>query len=226
MSPSLADRLRDLPRVTAVSPVRVAPVLVDGTNTQVAGVDPSSIDAVYDLEPVAGAAADLGTGRIAVESGTAGEKEIEIGDRVTMTFARTGEVEMIVAMIFDSEIVGTGSASWIVDLGSFEANVTDQYDRQVYVRFASSADAVASRTAIDTILDASPSGELQDQAEFKQSIISEINQLLNLIYGLLALAIVIALIGIANTLALSIHGSWRTSRSTASRADVARHESR
>ena len=209
MSPELADRVRELPSVSAVSAVRVAPVLVTGDNTQVAGVDSSSFDAVYDLEPVTGSAADLGTGGVAVESGTADDQGLEVGDPVTMTFARTGEVELIVAMIFDSEIAGTGSASWIVDLASYEANVTDQFDRQVYVRFASSAEAVASRAAIEDILDASPSGELQDQAEFKQSIISEINQLLNLIYGLLALAIVIALIGIANTLALSIHERTR-----------------
>ena len=209
LSPDLADKLRTIPQVTAVAPVRVAPVLVDGDNAHVAGVEASSFDAVYDLEPVTGHVTDLGAGRVAVESGTAAERGLELGDRVTMTFARTGEIGLTVAMIFDSEIVGTGSASWMIDLDSYEANVTDQYDRQVYVRFASSADAVASRAAIDSVLEAWPNGELQDQAEFKQSIIAEINQLLNLIYGLLALAVVIALIGIANTLALSVHERTR-----------------
>jgi putative ABC transport system permease protein len=209
LSPDLAAELRTLPRVAAISPVRVAPVLVDGRKTQVAGVDASSLEAVYDLEPVAGHVADLDAGRVAVESGTAADNGLDVGDHVTMTFARTGDVDMTVAMIFESEIAGTGSASWIVDLAAYEANVTDQYDRQVYVRFESTADAAASRAAIDAVLDDWPNGELQDQAEFKQSIISEINQLLNLIYGLLALAIVIALIGIANTLALSVHERTR-----------------
>jgi putative ABC transport system permease protein len=209
LSPDLADQLRSIPQVRAVSPVRVAPVLVDGNDTQAAGVDPATLDAVYDLEPVAGRVADLGPGRVAVESGTAEENGLVVGDDVTMTFARTGDTDLTVAMIFDSELDGTGNASWLIDLESFELNVTDQYDRQVYVRFASSADAVASKAAIETVMDQWPGGELQDQAEFKQSIISEINQLLNLIYGLLALAIVIALIGIANTLALSVHERTR-----------------
>jgi putative ABC transport system permease protein len=54
-----------------------------------------------------------------------------------------------------------------------------------------------------------PGGELQDQAEFKAGITDEINRMLNLIYGLLALAVIIALIGIANTLALSVHERTR-----------------
>jgi putative ABC transport system permease protein len=54
-----------------------------------------------------------------------------------------------------------------------------------------------------------PNGDLQDQAQFKETITSEINSLLNLIYGLLALAVIIALIGIANTLALSVHERTR-----------------
>ena len=209
LSPDLADELRTIPGVTTVAPVRVAPVLVDGDSTQVAGVDPSSLDAVYDLDPVYGRIADLGAGRVAVDSGTATDYRLEVGDHVTMTFARTGDVDLTVAMVFDTQFAGTGSTSWIVDLDSYEANVSDQYDRQVYVRFASSAEAVAARAAIDGVLDSWPNGELQDQAEFKQSIIAEINQLLNLIYGLLALAIIIALIGIANTLALSVHERTR-----------------
>jgi putative ABC transport system permease protein len=54
-----------------------------------------------------------------------------------------------------------------------------------------------------------PNAELQDQAEFKESITRQIDTMLNLIYGLLALAVVIALIGIANTLALSVHERTR-----------------
>ena len=50
---------------------------------------------------------------------------------------------------------------------------------------------------------------VQDQAEFEQSITEGIDTMLNLIYGLLALAVIIALVGIANTLALSVHERTR-----------------
>ena len=54
-----------------------------------------------------------------------------------------------------------------------------------------------------------PNATIEDQAEFKESVTSEIDMMLNLIYGLLALAVVISLIGIANTLALSVHERTR-----------------
>jgi putative ABC transport system permease protein len=70
-------------------------------------------------------------------------------------------------------------------------------------------DAATSRAAIERVLEQWPNAELQDQAAFKESITEEIDMMLNLIYGLLALAVIIALIGIANTLALSVHERTR-----------------
>ena len=69
--------------------------------------------------------------------------------------------------------------------------------------------AAESRAALDAALTEWPNAELQDQAQFKEAITGQIDQMLNLIYGLLALAVVIALIGIANTLALSVHERTR-----------------
>jgi len=51
--------------------------------------------------------------------------------------------------------------------------------------------------------------ELQNQAEFRQAQEAQINQIVNLVYALLGLAVIVALIGIANTLALSIHERTR-----------------
>ena len=59
------------------------------------------------------------------------------------------------------------------------------------------------------MLAAYPNATLQDQAQYKAQQAQQVNQLLNLVYGLLALAVLIALIGIANTLALSIYERTR-----------------
>ena len=69
--------------------------------------------------------------------------------------------------------------------------------------------ASAARPAIDRVLAAYPNTTLQDQAQYKAQQAQQVNQLLNLVYGLLALAVLIALIGIANTLALSIYERTR-----------------
>ena len=90
-------------------------------------------------------------------------------------------------------------------LDTFEAHVVDVYDRQVYVAMHDDVPAAESRTAIEAAVADWPNATIDDQAEFKETVTQEIDQILNLIYGLLALAVVIALIGIANTLALSVH---------------------
>jgi putative ABC transport system permease protein len=201
LTPALADQLRALPEVDRVAPTRLAPVTVDGASTEVQATDTATIDSLYDLQLDTGSIADVGPNDVAVETSTAAEHGWTIGSIVPMTFARTGEVPLTVVATYH----GVSDSAYTIGLDTFEANVTDQYDERVYVGTVDGADAGASRAALQTVVDAYPNAELEDQTQFAQNITDQIDQILNLIYGLLLLAIVIALIGIANTLALSIH---------------------
>ena len=208
-SPELATELAALSEVEIVSPIRVSAVAVGDTTTQLAGLDTAVFDRLYDVEVVSGSLDSVTPGMVAVASDKAADLQLAIGDTIGVTFARTGTVDLTVAAIFDEEIAGVGGTPWITDLATYESNVTDQYDRQLFVTTGDSIDAATSRAAIDQVLASWPNGELQDQAQFKEAITSEIGSMLNLIYGLLALAVIIALIGIANTLALSVHERTR-----------------
>ena len=68
------------------------------------------------------------------------------------------------------------------------------------------------RSAIDAAASSYPTASVMDRTEYKAQQISQIDQLLNLVFGLLGLALVIALMGIANTLVLSIHERTREYR--------------
>ena len=141
----------------------------------------------------------MAAGGLAVENDTAVEHGLAVGDVVSVGFAG-GPVDLTVGAIFDDSLPN----AWIVDMSTFEAHVTDQYDMKVYVSSADGVSAEASTAAIEAVLADQPNAELEDRAAFKEDVTSEIDSMLNLIYGLLALAVVIALIGIANTLALSV----------------------
>ena len=123
-------------------------------------------------------------------------------------FADGETVPLTVQAVFDGTTIG-GEATWIVGLDTFEQHVADQFDRRVFVSVDPDLPAAESRAALEAALAEWPNAELQDQAQFKEAIAGQIDQMLNLIYGLLALAVVIALIGIANTLALSVHERTR-----------------
>ena len=205
----LASEIRALPEVAAVSPRRTTTVSIAGRSTSVSAVETSVFDRLYDVKPVEGRLSDLAAGDIAVESTTAVAQGLRVGDRVTVTFGRTGDVLLTVRVIFDQALEGMTGNDWIVDVRTFEANVTRQYDQQLYVAVRDGVDAATARRAIDATIADWPGADVQDQAEYKQAITDEIDKVLNLVYVLLALAIVIAVLGIANTLALSVHERTR-----------------
>ena len=207
-SPTLEAELAALPEVATVVPFRSIPVVTDDGSTELDAFDTAHVDEVIDLELTQGSFADVHGSGIAVSADYADEHALVLGDTVSLTFAATGPAELTVQAIYDRTF-GNGQSPFFVGLDTFEANVTDQYDRQIYVKTADGVDAETSSAALTTALEDWPNAELQDHAAFKESVTEEIGTILNLIYGLLGLAVVIALIGIANTLALSVHERTR-----------------
>ena len=118
-----------------------------------------------------------------------------------MRFAETGVQELTVAAIYDD---GDLAGSYLAGTALLEANVADQFDSMVFVRFADGVDTAAATAAVTEVASQNPLADVQDRDAFEASMGEQIDMLLNLIYALLALAVIIALLGIANTLALSI----------------------
>ena len=87
---------------------------------------------------------------------------------------------------------------------AFDANFPVRYDSQVFVKKAPGVTTAAALTAVRAVADRYSGTTVMDQAAFKAEQAKPIQQQLMLVYVLLALAIVIALLGIGNTLALSI----------------------
>jgi putative ABC transport system permease protein len=205
LSPEIEADLSAQPELAGVSPVRSSPVEVDGVSSELAAVDTATIGPVADLGVTAGRLSDVVGASVAVEDRKAKADGLAVGDKLTMTFSRTGPVELTVRALIDRPPPGFDGVVYVVGLDTYEANVTDQFDRQVFVNVADGVSPTQAKAALESVLARWPNGELQDQAAFEESVASEIDIILNLIYGLLGLAIVIALIGIANTLALSVH---------------------
>lgn len=206
---SLQEDLRALPEVDVLSPLRSVPVTVEGGTAQATAFDTAVIEDLVELGVTAGDVEDVHGDGLGLDVDRAAELGVGIGDRVTVGFSATGDQEMVVRALFDGELLAAGGMDHVVGLDTYEANVTDVFDQQLYLTVHDDVDAATSKAAIERVLERWPNAELQDQAGFKESITEEIDMMLNLIYGLLALAVVIALIGIANTLALSVHERTR-----------------
>ncbi|HEX2699339.1 MAG TPA: FtsX-like permease family protein [Acidimicrobiales bacterium] len=201
LDPDLAGQLAGLPELAAVSGLRMAPVKVDGSGVLLPAVDPTTIERIIDLGVTGGSVEDLGANEIAVLDDTAKDKGWRLGTTVPVLFAETGEQPMTVAAIYtEKELAG----EYLVGLPAFEANVADQFDIQVLMTAADGVSLDEARAAVERVTAGYPQAEVRDRQEYVDGQTEEVDAILNLIYALLSLAVIIALLGIANTLALSL----------------------
>jgi putative ABC transport system permease protein len=201
LSPSVTERIDALPETGAVMALRYFDAKVDGSTTQASAVDPSRVEQSMALDLRAGGVAGLGQHDIAVQAETAKSKKLHVGDTVSVVFPETGNQSFTVAAIYGiKEPLG----AYAISTAAFDANMAMQVDNDVVVSAAPGVPKEQARAAVEGVLHDYPTAKLMTKSEFKSSIANQIDKILNLVYVLLAMALVIALFGIANTLALSV----------------------
>jgi putative ABC transport system permease protein len=207
-SPQLASDITKLPQVGGSSPLRFNQAEFGGSSEFFAGVDPRSATKVFNMKVEDGSVGDLAQpNSVGISRSVANDKHWQIGSRVTAQFPN-GSTPLTVRTIYGNGNK-QGFADYTLSIATVSAHYTSQLDQYVFVKLASGVSPLEGRQAIDRVLKAYPNAKLQDSAQFKDSQAAQINQLLGLIYVMLLLAVIIALIGIANTLALSIYERTR-----------------
>lgn len=204
LSPVMADELNELPEVEVASGIRLGIGRIGGSGEAMLGVDPATAFEILEVGIVEGSPDDLDENGIAVKDDRAERDGLQLGDPVPVTFAETGDQQLEVAMIFEDEDGIVQPAQYLIGQAAYEANFADQFDLQVFVTIPDGTSSDDARVAIEGVTEAYPNAEVQDIEEFKQAQRDQINQFVAIIYVLLMLAVVIALFGIGNTLALSI----------------------
>jgi putative ABC transport system permease protein len=211
VDPVLAQRLDTLPQVAAATGERQGSMVILGQAYMIAAVDPRAAGQIFNVSPLQGSISALGADGIAVYSGDAAKKHLKLGDPVSVVFRDTGPKTLRVALIYgDNQAAPSANpgakTSWFLGTPAYDANfAAPHYDTQVFVKKTPGVSTAAALAAVQKLSAQYAVGAtVQDQAAYKAEQTKPIDQLLALIYTLLALAIVIALLGIGNTLALSI----------------------
>jgi putative ABC transport system permease protein len=158
---------------------------------------------VYDLTVTEGSA-QPGAGQAVVNADTAAERDLEVGSTLELGFPGADPVEVEVAgIIDDTPVAGPVNVGFDVleEAGVRRVDTTLSVNTEPG---SSSAQVQAVQDELDEIVADLPIVAVQDKEEFADSITAQINQLLYIVYGLLALSVVIAVIGIVNTLSLSV----------------------
>jgi len=202
-SREVALKMAQKPELQVVSPMRFyGEFKLDGETKHNDAVDPYTFGAVMDIDLRRGKLVDFLPGTMLVSDKVAEDKGWQIGQRIAAVFPRTGEQLMeIVGVYHDDALFSNG---YIITLNDYSENAGDDLDYLVLAKRAPGVSDAAARAAVDPIVAEYPSVMLVDQTEFKEQVAGQIDQLLGLVFVLLLLAVVIAVIGIINTLALSV----------------------
>ena len=190
---------------------RFAPVAVrlpDGkrVKTTAAGYDAKLDDVAHVTYAQGDTGAALAAGNIAMDVGFAKEHDVRVGSRIPVDFPAGRKAELTVAALTDQDSAkGFGMQGGLfLGLETIERYVPGGQDSALYVNAASGTSADTLRSRLEETVDPYPQVQVRDQADYKQLVRNQISVLLYLVYALLGLAIVIAVLGVVNTLALSV----------------------
>ncbi len=197
----VADAIANTPGVTTTAVVKQAPIRAPGTgDTLATGVDPASIQKALSLDVPEGSLNDLDDGKVALDTDTAAEIGAGIGT-VIEVLSVAGPVDLDLVAVYEA---AGGFTGYVVNLPTAKDLGASDQDSLVYVVTTPDADTGSVQSDIERALGDYPNVQVLDQSEFKRSISDQIGQLLTFLFALLVLAVLIALLGIVNTLALSV----------------------
>lgn len=203
LEPATLKKIEGLDEVGTVSPLRFGHWKDAGATRALTALDPATIGDVTDVDMVEGSLTGLTDGVVITER-QAAERGLGVGDSLAMTFARTGTVEVPVVGLIDDDDAKALSTDYLVSLASYRDWFTERVDATLLVRPSSGTTVDEAQTALEDALEAMPTVEVRDQASAAEARTASLDGILTLITAVLMLTVLIAMLGITNTLALSI----------------------
>ncbi|MGW6461338.1 ABC transporter permease [Streptomyces sp. NPDC055078] len=149
--------------------------------------------------------AAYGKDSISVGDTYAKKHGVKVGDSLTVAFTGGATVKLTVRAV-TSDDTGLDQGAKYISTATAKDHIPAGKLAQNRMLLASAKDGQETETyaALKTSLEAYPQYKVQNQSDYKQTLKDQIGQLLNIVYGLLALAIIVAVLGVVNTLALSV----------------------
>ncbi|MGW8553859.1 ABC transporter permease [Streptomyces tubercidicus] len=196
LSPDVAKKLSTLDEVTAVSPLRRS--YTDGTG--LTGVNGKDFGKVARLDFTQGSLGTIQGNQVVVDSETAEDKGLHPGSRFPVTFADGKKSTLAVSGVYEGNDLISGV---ILDNATLAPHEKSADDSRVLVKTKDGATDATKDTLI-TALGKNPALAVADKQEVTEAIAGAVTLILNMLYALLAMAVIVAVLGVVNTLAMSV----------------------
>jgi putative ABC transport system permease protein len=201
-SSSITADVAKVPGVEVATPLRYTVFKSGGDTKFAAAIDPATFGRAVPVEVLKGKISDLTGNTVMLTDKSAKELGVGLGDTVKASVAAGKEGTFRVAAIYRS--MEAMDIPVLTSLATATANGRPQQDSLTFVVREPGADKAAIESGIEKVIADLPTVTLKDQDAFAAEQRKPIDQLLYMIYALLGLAVVIAVLGIINTLALSV----------------------
>ncbi|MEU0692703.1 FtsX-like permease family protein [Streptomyces niveus] len=206
LSPGLTPALAELPEVGSAVGLGRGVAKVDGDGRQLTVTDPAALAKGFDLGSVDGSFDGFGTKGIAVSRAQAEERNLRTGGTTRLTFTDGGVETFTVKAVYErSELAG----DYVITRAAWAPHRTQDADTLVSVTFKDGVPAAEATAAVERTAAEFGGPDVQTRDEYARTSAGAVDMMLTLIYALLALAVVVALLGIANTLTLAVHERTR-----------------
>jgi putative ABC transport system permease protein len=196
----LAEEVAALDEFDAVSGVRFGQLRVDGDTKDVTSTNFAVLLDILDLVSGDPASAANPTS-LMIHRDVAEDRDLGVGDPITVEFAATGTQTFTIGAIYDNPfLVG----NYALDDSGWEANFDTDGVNMIAAEVATGVGEAAAADALEPLAASYPQLEFETNSDFRERMEGRLDSLLVIINVFLGLAILIALLGIANTMALSV----------------------
>ena len=203
-SSEAGSEIAQVPEVESVEVFRFRPNGVrtaDGTQHVLSAVNLGSFSSHVEPNVTSGSVAGAGPGDVMVHVDAAGEFGLAVGDEVRLEISGHEEIAFeVVALHTEDSVVG----SWVIHLDDWDRYVVGDQDSLVTAVTAAGVSSEDARAALEAGLAEYPQVVVRDQAEYRASRSTQVDNLLVVINVFLLIALVIAVMGFSNTMALSV----------------------
>jgi putative ABC transport system permease protein len=199
--PDVYEAVKSTPGTSTVTFTRQMPLRVNDGQGVLTGVQPELFPQVFNLTMESGSMMNLAAGDAIVDVDTAKSAGVKVGDRVPVTYL-SGPGTLMIRGTYKPAGPITG---WISSVDTLTRAGGQDLDSAIYVKVATGSDPQLVQSSLESTLKDFPAVKLQDQASLKAQINQQFDRVFGFIYALLALAVIVAFLGIVNTLALSVY---------------------
>lgn len=203
---SLAGELGQVDGIAAAAGVQIGGARIDGEDQGLAVIDPVVVTKVFDLGLVDGTIDGLDDTGILLSKDRAETMALGVGDTVTAQFLDDSTHTLTVQGIYDKEEL---AGPFTITSSLYASTGADMFVFSIFLRLDDGASSSAVEAVLEQALEPYPMADLQSRQGYIDAQAASIDTFVNLIYGLLALAVIIAVFGIANTLSLSVYERTR-----------------